>query len=170
MRTVGFIDKETLCQWEILMSEHNRILERGFRMGLLNGRVRGKSMRFSSLDHFMLQMQSKYLAGIVDDFSRFGERVTDLMKAEPNSLMWNIAGPILVERRSWSSWIRLCRQMISFLQTISAQRSERCSWPDRELLEGSMERARNMFGKYLGSGVISAPQQEDFIIDILLIH
>jgi hypothetical protein len=151
MRTVGYIDRATLCQWQSWMSEHNRILERGFRMGLLDGRRWAKSMKFTSLDRFMLQMQSKYLAKTLDIFSRFGERVADLIKAESNARMWKVAGPILVERRSW---IRLCRQILSLLNLIFTSKYfklERSAWPDRELLEFSMQRARQVFGRFVHS-------------------
>ena len=160
-RTVGFINKEVLSDWNEMMSEHNRILDRGIRMALLNGQLQARALKFSSLDHFMLQMQRKYIADILDDFTRFGEHVTGLINVSPNALMWHIAGPILVERRSWATF---CRQMMNLLQIISTHDNlnlKRSDWPDFELLACAIERARHIFGKFAHSRALNSAQLQN---------
>ena len=114
--TVGNINQDTLGCWKDLISEHNRIIERGERMMLMQCiKTRMSWAKFQSLDLFMLQMQSRYLARPVDEFSCFGERVLRLIHDLPTSLLWNLGGEIVVER---TSWCRLCGQMMTLLHVL----------------------------------------------------
>ena len=164
---IGLIKKEVRGQWNRMMEEHNRILARGIRMGLHVGLFRASSMRFSSLDQFMLQMHCKYLANVLDDFTRFGERVEDLIRKSPNYLIWNIAGPIMIERRSW---IRFSRQILSLLQTISKHKCVRSNCahsPDHDLLLDSMERARIVFEKFTCQNSFVPSWSQDISVNTL---
>ena len=146
MQTVGYINKDMLKHWKVLMQEHNRILARGERLGLCSVPMKARSLTMSSLDMYMVQMQSRYLAEILDDLTSFGERVIKRIGGSPMSLLWVISGPILVERRSW---VRFCQQMMSLLHSMGmdgfADKLHLDPWPDRERLESSALRARQVF-------------------------
>jgi hypothetical protein len=152
--TVVNFNQDTLGHWREMMSEHNSIVERGERMKLLQFRVLKMSCRvstmswiqFQCLDLFMLQMQSRYLARLLDEFSSFGERVLRLMQESPTSLLWTIGGQIVVERESWCSF---CSQMMTLLHVLGMADPSRLRlspWPDRELLEAAALRASGVFG------------------------
>jgi hypothetical protein len=146
--TAGNFNQETFIRWRDLMSEHNSIVERGERMMLLQ--YRAKNIKFRCLDLFMLQMQSRFMAKLLDDFSSFGERVLQLIQDSPASLYWTLGGHILMERTSWS---RLCSQMMTLLHVLgmadpSSARLRLRTWPDRELLEAAAARARGIFGRF----------------------
>ena len=148
--TVGNFNQDTLGHWKELMAEHNRIVERGERMLLLQGRRKMDWLKFRCLDLFMLQMQSCYLAKQLDGFSSFGERVLWLIQESPSSLFWTIGGQIVVEQ---ASWVRLCAQMMTLLHVLgladpSSARLQLRPWPDRALLEAAAARARGVFGRF----------------------
>ena len=149
MQTVGYINMSMLNHWRDLMREHNQILARGQRLGLSGRTINTKSRLFSSLDLYMLQMQSKYLAEILDDFSRFAERVMRCIAESPASRMWVVSGAIIIER---SSWMCFCQQVVSLLHTIGihcpVSKVRLDPWPDRKLLESSAARAQQMFGSF----------------------
>jgi hypothetical protein len=151
IETAGKINQNTLRHWSDLMSEHNRIAERGERMLLLQNRASNMNwIKFQCLDLFMIQMQSRYLAKLLDDFSSFGERVLRLVQESPAALLWGIGGQLVVER---TSWCRLCAQMMTLLHVLgmadpSSARLRLRPWPDRELLEAAAERARGVFGRF----------------------
>ena len=152
MQTVGYMSKKMLCHWKDLMQEHNRILSRGERLGLCSGAIKARSFKMSSLDVYMLQMQSRYLAEILDDLTSFGERVVKRICESPRSSMWVISGPILAERHSW---VRFCQQMMSLLHIMGlgrvgdfSNRMHLDPWPDRERLESSALRARHVFESF----------------------
>jgi hypothetical protein len=148
---VGKINMDTLNQWKELMSEHNRIVERGERMMLLQCRARTLNcLKFRCLDLFMLQIQSRYLAKLLDNFSSFGERVLQRISESPAALLWTIGGQIAVER---TSWYKLCAQMTALLHALrmadpSSPRLRLRPWPDRALLEAAAARARGVFGRF----------------------
>ena len=149
--TAGNINQDTFSHWKDLMSEHNRIVERGEQMMLL--RIRAANMKwikFGCLDLFMLQMQSRYLAKLLDEFSSFGERVLLLIQESPTSLFWTLGHQIGVELTSWS---RLCGQMMTLVHVLgvadpSFERLRLSPWPDRELLEAAAARAKRVFGRF----------------------
>jgi hypothetical protein len=148
--TAGNFNQDTLAYWKEWMSEHNRIVERGERMMLLQGRKTNMNwIKFWSLDLFMLQMRSGYMAELLNDFSRFGERVLQLIEASPNFLFWGIGGQIVVER---TRWCRLCAHVMTLLHVLgvadSSARPQRTPWPDRDLLEAAATRARGVFGRF----------------------
>ena len=149
--TAGKIDQNTLGHWKALMSEHNNIVERGERMMLQQGRAPNMSwLKFRCLDLFMLQMQSRYLAKLLDDFSSFGERVLRLIQESPASLCWTLGGHVLMER---TTWIRLCAQVMTLLHVLGMAKPYSARlllrpWPDRELLEAAAARARRVFGRF----------------------
>jgi hypothetical protein len=150
MGTVGYINHDVMCQWNDSMLEHNRIIERGERMRLLPGRKSLLRMKFSCVDLYMLQMQSKLLANLLDNFSSFGERVLQLIHESPAALFWMVAGPILVERESWC---RLCSQIMALLHALGmseehAARLELSPWPERAVLEAAAARAAGVFGLF----------------------
>jgi hypothetical protein len=149
--TAGNINQNTLNHWNDLMSEHNQIVERGERMMLQQCRSTSMGwLKFRCLDLFMLQMQSRYLAKLLDDFSSFGGRVLRLIQESPASLFWAIGGQILVER---TGWIRLCTRMMTLLHVLgvadpTSARLRLTPWPDRELLQAAAARARGVFGHF----------------------
>ena len=147
---VGYFNQDTLGHWKQLMAEHNRIVEQGERMLLLQGMKKMDWIKFRCLDLFMLQMQSCYLANLLDGFSSFGEQILRLIQESPSSLFWTIGGQILVER---TSWCRLCAQMMTLLHVLgladpSSVRLQLRPWPDRDLLEAAAVRARGVFGRF----------------------
>ena len=149
--TVGNINQDTFSHWKDLMSQHNRIVQRGERMVLLRQRVTNMNwIKFGCLDLFMLQMQSRYLAKLLDDFSSFGERVLRLIHESPASLFWVIGGQIIVEHTRWR---RLCGQMMTLLHVLgvadpSSTQPQSGRWPDRDLLEAAAARVRGVFGRF----------------------
>ncbi len=151
MDTIGNINETTHSQWKDLMSEHNSILARGELMMLQQCRViNTRWITFQCLDLFMLQMQSRYLAKLLDDFSSFGQRVLRLVQESPASLIWAISEHIVIERRSWN---RLCAQMMTLLHVLgmtdpSSARLRLKPWPDRALLEAAAARVRAVFGRF----------------------
>ena len=147
---VGYFNQDTLGHWKQLMAEHNRIVEQGERMLLLQGMKKMDWIKFRCLDLFMLQMQSCYLAKLLDGFSSFGEQILRLIQESPSSLFWTIGGQILVER---TSWCRLCARMMTLLHVLgladpSSARLPLRPWPDRDLLEAAAARARGVFGRF----------------------
>ena len=149
MKKVGYINISMLNHWVQLMDEHNRILARGQKLGLSGRTIQVRSRMISSLDMYMLQMQSKYLSEILDDFTSFGERVVKSIAKSPASIVWVVSGAIVMER---GSWMRFCQQVMSLLQIIGvdciANKAHFDSWPDRELLEASAVRARRTFAPF----------------------
>jgi hypothetical protein len=149
--TIGKFNQDTLSLWNDWMSEHNRIVERGERMMLLQCRARCMSwLKYRSLDLFMLQMQCRHLAKLLTDFSSFGERVLRLIQESPGSLFWVVGGPIVVEHTRWA---QLCEHMMTLLHVLgvakpSPTRRRRRLWPDRELLEAAAARVRGVFGRF----------------------
>jgi hypothetical protein len=146
--TVGNINQDTFSHWKELMSEHNHIVERGERMLLLPYKATHLNwIKFRCLDIFMLKMQSRYLAKLLNDFSTFGERVLRLIEESPASLVWNIGGQIVVER---AAWYRLCTQLMTFLHVLGVAdpSSPLRPWPDHELLQAAATRARGVFGRF----------------------
>ena len=148
--TVGNINQDELRQWKDLMTEHNRIIERGERMLLLQNIKSLSWIKFQNLDLFMLQTQSRRLATLLECFSSFGERVLRLIQESPASLIWVIGEQVVVER---TSWCRLCSQMMTLLHVLcladpSSVRLRLRPWPDRELLEAAAARARGVFGRF----------------------
>ena len=149
--TVGNINQDTFSHWKDLMSQHNRIVQRGERMALLRQRATNMNwIKFGCLDLFMLQMQSRYLAKLLDGFSSFGERVLQIIQESPTSLIWTLGDEIGMERTSWS---RLCAQMMTLLHVLgvadpSSTRLRLSPWPDRELLEAAAARTRRVFGRF----------------------
>lgn len=128
-------------------------------MMLLHGRPINVSwIRFQSLDLFMLQMRSRYLAKLLDDFSSFGERVLLLIQESPASPVWVIGGQIVIEHTHWHM---LCSNMIALLHVLrmsdlSSAQPRLSPWPDRALLEAAAARARGVFGRF-AHGDISRP-------------
>jgi hypothetical protein len=149
--TAGNFNRDTLENWKDLMSEHNRIIERGERMQQQLCRATRMSwIKFRNLDLFMIQMQSRYLARLLDDFSCFGERVLQLIHESPASPLWNLGGEIVVER---TGWCRLCAKVMTLLHVLGMADPSSVSlrlrhWPDRELLEAAAARARGVFGRF----------------------
>ena len=133
------------------MSEHNRLVERGERMKLLQCSTNKLNwIKFQNLDLFMLQMRSGYLAKLLDDFSSFGERVLRLIQVAPALLFWVIGGQIVVERTRWR---KFCEQMMTLLHVLgvagpSSARPLLRPWPDRDLLEAAAARASGIFGRF----------------------
>jgi hypothetical protein len=153
MRTIGFINQDVLREWNDMMLHHNRIIERGERMNLFHGLINIKRIKFSCVDHYMLQMQSKNIANLLDAFSRFGERVLPLIRESPAALLWIVVGPILIER---VSWCRLCSKVMALLHALGLgdQREtplQLSPWPDRDLLEAAIARASSIFGLFARS-------------------
>ena len=148
-RSVGYINLGMLNHWKELMREHNRILARGHKLGLLGGIITVKSKMIPSLDMYMLQIQSKYLAEILDDFTSFGKRVVKSISESPAGMIWALSGAVTIEI---NSWVRFCQQMMSLIQTIGVDCPENKAhlhpWPDRELLEASVARARRTFAPF----------------------
>ena len=146
MKKVGYINISMLNHWIELMDEHNRILARGQKLGLSGRTIQVRSRMISSLDMYMLQMQSKYLAEILDDFTSFGERVVKSIAKSPASIVWGVSGAIVMER---GSWMRFCQQVMSLLQIIGVgNKAHFDAWPDRELLEASAAHARRTFAPF----------------------
>ena len=146
MKKVGYINISMLNHWIELMDEHNRILARGQKLGLSGRTIQVRSRMISSLDMYMLQMQSKYLAEILDDFTSFRERVVKSIAKSPASIVWGVSGAIVMER---GSWMRFCQQVMSLLQIIGVgNKAHFDAWPDRELLEASALRARRTFAPF----------------------
>ena len=88
---MGNLKQQTAILWKAWMSEHNRIVKRGERMVLLQYKnIDVKWLKFQYLDLFMIQMQSRYFASLLDDFSSFGERVLLLIQESPASLYWTL--------------------------------------------------------------------------------
>ena len=149
--TVGNINQDTLSNWKDRMFEHNSMVERGERMMLMQCKVMNLSwIKFRCLDLFMIQIQSRYLAKLLDDFSSFGERVLLLIHESPASLLWTLGGQMVVER---TSWFRLCAQVMTLLHVFgvadpTSARLRLRPWPDRELLEAAAGRARGVFGRF----------------------
>ena len=150
MQTVGYIKLEIQYQWKKMMTEHNSIVQRGENMKLLGRRRSFEWIKFSSIDLYMLQMQSRYLSCILDEFSNFGERVLLCMDASSSALFWILEAPILIERASWH---KLCSQIMSLLRFLGldSRRKRRLPlspWPDRELLVAAAARAQQLFGRF----------------------
>ncbi len=129
------------------MLEHNRIIERGQRMKLQHGPKNLDRMKFSCVDLYMLQMQSKHISSLLDAFSSFGERVLILIRESPAALFWIVGGPILVER---VSWCRLCAHVMGLIHALGMgyQPFQLEPWPDWALLEAAIARAAGIFGLF----------------------
>ena len=150
MQTVGYINAETHIRWNNMMMEHNELVERGERMRLLPCQINMEWIKFSSVDVFMLQMQSRYLSKLLDDFSNFGDRFLASLSRSPSACFWVMNGPIVIEK---SSWLRLCIQVMSLLRVLGFGMDRPTSlllnpWPDRELLESAAARAEHIFGQF----------------------
>ena len=148
IETAGNFNQDTLGHWKTWMTEHNRIVERGERMMLMQCRATNlRWIKYRRLDLFMLQMQSRHIAGLLDDFSSFGERVLLLIHESPASLFWVIGGQIVVEHTRWR---RLCGQMMTLLHVLGVADPfpRQSRWPDRDLLEAAAARARGVFGRF----------------------
>jgi hypothetical protein len=63
-----------------------------------------RRLKFSCVDLYMLQMQSKHIASLLDAFSSFRERLFLLTRESPAALFWIVGDP------SWwsAAWCRLC--------------------------------------------------------------
>ncbi len=147
---VGFVNQDVLRRWSSMMLEHNRIIERGQRMKLQHGPKNLDRLKFSCVDLYMLQMQSKHIANRLDAFSSFGERVLLLIRESPAALFWIVGGPILVERLSWC---RLCAEVMALIHALGmgdqqAPPLQLSPWPDRALLEAAITRATGVFGLF----------------------
>ena len=145
MREVGFIDDTIRKEWIGMMGAHNRILKRGATMKLLPS-CKTEDLQHSSLDLFMLQMESRHLAQILDHFSSFGEKTRSVIITEPDALFWTLSGPIIVERIHWRE---LCTRVMGILRYIGFEEDdftfELSPWPDREILKASAKRALKTF-------------------------
>ena len=145
MREVGFIGDTIRKEWIGMMGAHNRILKRGATMKLLPS-CKTEDLQHSSLDLFMLQMESRHLAQILDHFSSFGEKTRSVIITEPDALFWTLSGPIIVERIHWRE---LCTRVMGILRFIGFEEDdftfELNLWPDREILRTSAKRARQTF-------------------------
>jgi hypothetical protein len=162
MEHVGYIKKSVLRDWKALMNQHNNLLIRGRIMRLVHGRT-FRYMKCSSLDHFMLQMQSGYLAKLLNDICRFGERVVERMGEESPDLFWIVDDQMMVER---SNWLQLCRQVMNILHIIGFQEKDFGPfrfkpWPDRDVLRAAAARCRCLFGRFATADVTgpSIPQR-----------
>jgi hypothetical protein len=149
MEYVGFISKSVLRDWKALMSQHNNLLIRGRKMRLVHGR-KFRDLRCSSLDHFMLQMQSGHLAKLLNDLCQFGERVIERMSEQSPDIVWIVDDQMMVER---SNWHQLCRQVMNILHIIGFQATDFGPlrfkpWPDRDVLRAAAARCRCLFGRF----------------------
>jgi hypothetical protein len=145
MREVGFIDDTIRKEWIGMMEAHNRTLKRGATMKLLPSCIT-EELQHSSLDLFMLQMESRHLAQILDHFSSFGEKLIEIIRDKPEALFWTLSGPIIVERIHWRE---LCTRVMGILRYIGFEEDdftfELNLWPDREILRTSAITARKIF-------------------------
>ena len=142
---------DTLRLWKKSMLDHNRTVERGERMRLIPFAGDLSRLKFGSLDLYMLQMHSRYLSQILDEFSNFGDRVLTAMQGSPTAArFWIIKAPILIERVGWQ---KLCSQVISLLRALDLEKSRNehldwSRWPDHDLLEAAAARAYQLFGPF----------------------
>jgi hypothetical protein len=146
MNTVGYINGDSLSHWKVMLQEHNSLVKRGQRLKpLLHHRV--SWIEIKSLDIYILQMQGRYLADFINDFSRFGERVVSAIQESPESPLWLITESIAIENRHWRE---LCAQIISFLNVIALTRTRLMSsnFPDSADLDLATSRARRVFGPF----------------------
>jgi hypothetical protein len=130
-------------------------------MRLAHGR-KFRSLKCSSLDHYMIQMQSGYLAKLLNDICQFGERVVQRM-VEAQDLFWNEDDQMMVERRNWH---QLCRQVMNLLHIIGIQEIgfgpfRFKLWPDRDVLSAAAARCRCLIGRFATADATgpSIPQQ-----------
>jgi hypothetical protein len=143
MQTIGYIDGDTLALWMEMMTEHNKILTRGERMNLIHSRTKMCRLRYSSIGQYMVEMQCRYLAKILDEFADFGDQVLALHRTSPDALFWELKGSILMER---ISWCKLCTRVMSFVKVLKLNGSRTCTWPERDLLDLAVVRAEKIFG------------------------
>ncbi len=70
--------RKALEEWRALMRCHNQKVERGIKMGLLPAGRSPKSLKFDSLDMYMLTMQGHAYVEALLAIVSFGERVLKL--------------------------------------------------------------------------------------------
>ena len=151
MEYIGYIRREIYSEWTDEMRYHNNILYRGYRMRLFPGRSL-QHLEFSSLDKYMLQMRGSYLAKMLNEFCRFGERVLDRVGEVHDipDLIWIVDDLLMIER---SNWIQLCRQIMNIMHVIGFRDKDFEQyhfkpWPDREILRNAAARVVRIFGRF----------------------
>ena len=136
------------------MVQHNAVLRRGenLRINPVGGI---RHVTFSSLDRYILQMHAKSIAKILEDLSKFADRVIPLIQQDRSAPLWRISNQILIQRRHWlglACHVMNLLKLLGFVQhrmdSIGGVSAWRSPWPDFDCLVAAACRAAGNYECY----------------------
>ena len=138
-----------LQHWMNQMNQDNEVIRKGLKMKLLR---RAPSLRFSSLDEYMLRLHSEILADILDSHVTFANRIIPLIRADPYACAWYFHRKLLIQRREWKRLTGRVLNLVKLLVGIAGPdsqaaetgglfRSDAADWPHRDRLRAALRRA-----------------------------
>jgi hypothetical protein len=134
--------RKALEEWRELMRGHNRNIERGEKMGLLPAGRSPKSLKFDSLDNYMLRMHGYAYVEALLSIATFGERVLKARDGIQVDGVWCLEMPICIMHESWA----LMRKRVKMLvRRIELMLSSQDTGPFHESLTETLRKVSVVF-------------------------
>lgn len=145
---------ESLQKFTREMVEHNAILRRGeLTRTYPVGGIR--CLTFSSLDRYILQMHGESIAKILEDLSKFADRVIPLIHQDRSARSWRVGNQILIRRRHWLALARNVMNLLKLLGFVEHRMdltggasAWHSPWPDFDRLAAAACRAAGNYECY----------------------
>jgi hypothetical protein len=137
--------KRSLEFWKEEMCIHNRIIQRGLKMGLLK---HIPQFHYFSLDKYLLHQHSKKLADVLQCHARFAEKVLHLIHVKPDACAWSFNDKLLIQRRDWQRLARCVLNLVKLLDDAEQfdDHAADSRWPHLDRLLVAKRQAARLYG------------------------